>query len=87
MRRNFDHPGRLHFDHIPHVFLSRQHELMIDHAFWLILMQHRTGMDPYVHVVFGGFVHLITMVLCAVYEETTDDAFTDVCVVVVLVDA
>lgn len=50
-------------------------------------MQHRTWMYPYIHVVLGGLVHLITMILCAVHEESTDDAFTDVGVVVVLVNA
>lgn len=60
---------------------------MIDHALWLILMQHRTRMYPYIHVVLGGLVHLITMILCAVHEETTDYAFTDVSVVIVLVNA
>lgn len=87
MRRNLNHPSRFHFNHISHVFLSRQHKFMIDHAFWLILMQHRTWMDPYVHVVLGGFVHLVSMVLCTVHEKTADDAFADICVVVVLVDA
>lgn len=44
-------------------------------------------MDPYVHIVFGGLVHLISMIFGTVHEETTDDALTDVGVVIVLVDA
>ena len=44
-------------------------------------------MNSDVHVEFGGFIDLLAMVLCTVHKETVYYTFTDVCVLIVLVDA
>lgn len=59
---------------------------MIDNTLRLVLVQHRTWMYSHTHSVLGGFVDLLAMITCAVHEETTDDALTNVSVEIVLVD-
>jgi hypothetical protein len=43
-------------------------------------------MDSNVHIVLDSFIDLLSMVLCTVHEESTDDTLTNVCIVVVLIN-
>lgn len=44
-------------------------------------------MNADVHVKFCGFVDLFTMILSTVHKEAAYYTFTDVCVLVILIDA
>lgn len=59
---------------------------MVNHALGLVLVEHRTGMYADIHVGFGSFVYLISMILCAIHEETTDDTFSYVGVLIIFID-
>lgn len=86
VRSYFDKPGWLDLYHIPHVLLSCQDKFMINYALRLIFVEHRAWMYPHIHVVLGCLIDLLSMVLGTVHKESTDNAFTDVSILVVLVD-
>jgi hypothetical protein len=60
---------------------------MVDDAFGLVFEEHRGRMDADGETRLGCFVDILACVEGAVREEGAGDAFADVCVLVVLVDA
>lgn len=79
-------PLRLDLNHIPHILLRGQHQLMIDHTLRLILHQHGTRMYPHIQMKLTRLV-VILIFLGAIHEKPSNDAFADVGVLVVFINA
>ena len=59
--------------HLSHVFLTGQHQLVVDQVIWLVLEQCGAGMHEHRGALHQGFIALLWVLLGSVEEESTAD--------------
>ena len=59
--------------YLSHVFLTGQHQLVVDQVIWLVLEQCGAGMHEYRSALHQGFIALLWVFLGSVEEESTAD--------------
>lgn len=87
MRSYLNEPLRLNINNVPHIFLAREDQLMINYAEWQILDEHRARMDLNTKVVLYCFVDLLSMKPSAIRKIPRCNALTNVCVLIIGVNA
>jgi hypothetical protein len=50
-------------------------------------MEHRAWVDAHIHIKFRGFVDFLPMISGAIHEKAANDAFPNISVLIVLVNA
>ena len=87
MRSDLREPLRFDFHDVPHVLLVREHQFVVNDPLRLVFEQERTRVDHHRMGVFHCSIESVALQFTRIEEKTGSDAFTDVGVEFVFVNA